>query len=311
MELVRGQHNLRARHRGCVATIGNFDGVHRGHQTVLRRLQEQAREFGSVTTVVVFEPQPAEYFATSEPPARLTCLREKFLLLSRFGIDRMLLLKFDQKLASQRATQFVENVLIDGLGIKSLIVGDDFRFGTARTGDFQQLQGLAHRYAFQIARAESFMSEQERVSSTGIRALLKAGQVREVERLLGRKYFMAGRVVHGYKRGRTMGFPTANLDLHRKVSPLSGIFAVRVKGLAAETLPAIAYVGSRPIIDDPRYVLEVHIFDYDADCYGRYIEVEFVDKVRDDMSFDSFTALSAQIATDCDVARSLLAADSI
>jgi riboflavin kinase/FMN adenylyltransferase len=308
MELIRGEHNLRPRHRGCVATIGNFDGVHVGHQAVLSKLIRCARERGLPSTVIVFEPQPAEYFAGDAAPARLTRLREKVMLLAELGIDRLLILRFDAVLAALSADEFVRRILIDGLGVQSLTIGDDFKFGKRRGGDFSVLQRFAQRYGFVLDRADSLRMEGERVSSTLIRAKLLAGDMRDVERMLGRRYFIAGRIVHGHKRGREIGFPTANLDLHRIKSPLAGIYAVSVRGLAEKPLVGVAYLGSRPIIDDPRFVLEVHLFDFDTECYGRHIEVDFAAKVRDDMVFSSFDALSAQIAKDCAAARVMIAA---
>lgn len=308
MELIRGEHNLRPRHRGCVATIGNFDGVHIGHQAVLESLVHCARERGLPATVIVFEPQPAEYFAGESAPARLTRLREKVMLLSGLGIDRLLILRFDAALAALPADEFVRRILIEGLGVQSLTIGDDFKFGKRRTGDFSVLQRFAQRHGFVLRRADSLLLEGERVSSTLIRAKLLAGEMRGVECMLGRRYFIAGRVVHGHKRGREIGFPTANLDLHRIKSPLAGIYAVSVRGLGGAPIPGVAYLGSRPIIDDPRFVLEVHLFDFDAECYGKHLEVEFVAKVREDMVFSSFDALSAQIAKDCEAARVMIAA---
>ncbi|MBI4696285.1 MAG: bifunctional riboflavin kinase/FAD synthetase [Gammaproteobacteria bacterium] len=308
MELIRGEHNLRPRHRGCVATIGNFDGVHIGHQAVLNNLIRCAREQHLPATVIVFEPQPAEYFAGEAAPARLTRLREKVALLAALGIDRLLVLRFDAALAALSADEFVRRILIDGLAVQSLTIGDDFKFGKRRTGDFSVLQRYAQRHGFVLGRADSLLLAGERVSSTLIRAKLLAGEMRDVERMLGRRYCIGGRVVHGHKRGREIGFPTANLDLHRIKSPLAGIYAVSVRGLGATPVAGVAYLGTRPIIDDPRFVLEVHLFDFERDCYGEHIEVDFVAKVRDDMVFSSFEALSAQIARDCEAARVMIAA---
>lgn len=306
MELVRGKHNLRPRHRSSVATIGNFDGVHLGHQAVLRKLFDCANAHGLPATVIVFEPQPAEYFAAGPVPARLTSLREKFMLFDRLGVDRLMVLKFDSSLAAMPASDFAQQLLIDGLGIRGMIVGDDFKFGSDRRGDFELLRRFAARFKFPVVRTDSLRADDERVSSTRIRAVLRAGNLRDAARMLGHDYFIAGRVVHGFKRGRQMGFPTANLPLRRSHPPLAGIFAARVSGLAAAALPAIAYVGTRPIVGGTRWVLEVHVFDYDEDCYGRHIEVAFVDKIRDDLPFESFAVLSRQIAQDCESARAIL-----
>ena len=311
MEIIRGEHNLRPRHRGCVATIGNFDGVHRGHQAVLKALIANARAIDAVPTVVIFEPQPSEYFATGTPPARLTRLREKAELLAALGIERLLVLPFGAALASRPADDFVQRLLIEGLGVRGLIVGDDFKFGSHRRGDFAMLQQSAERHGFFITRADSFLTAGERVSSTSIRARLREGLLRDAIPMLGRPYFMSGRVVHGQARGRTMGFPTANLDLHRRASPVHGIFAARVRGLGAEALPAIAYVGNRPIVPDSRWVIEVHIFDFAGDIYGRHLQVEFFEKIRDDQPFTDFDTLARQIAEDCIAARRLLDAGKL
>ena len=307
MEIIRGEHNLRARHRGCVATIGNFDGVHRGHQAVLRALLREAAAASAVPAVVVFEPQPAEYFASGSPPARLTRLREKAELLASLGIERLLVLPFNAALASWPAEDFVQRLLVDGLGVKGVIVGDDFKFGSDRSGDFAMLQRWGASRSFFIRRAESFLTAGERVSSTSIRQLLREGLLGDVVPLLGRPYSMSGRVVHGQRRGREMGFPTANLDLQRRVSPLQGIFAARVRGVAEQALPAIAYVGNRPILSQSKWVLEVHLFDFSGNLYGQRITVDFVDKIRDDLPFTTFEALAAQIADDCLEARRRLA----
>jgi riboflavin kinase/FMN adenylyltransferase len=307
MEIIRGEHNIRPRHQHCVATIGNFDGVHRGHQAVIAALIDKARQNAAQATVVLFEPQPAEYFARAAPPARLTRLREKAQLLAALGVDQLLVLPFDQHMASRPADVFVRQCLIDGLAIRGLIVGDDFKFGSHRSGDFLLLQRFAETHGFTIDRAESFIEDGERVSSTSIRALLRDGQLREVLPLLGRRYFISGRVVHGQKKGREMGFATANIDLHRLASPLHGIFASEVRGLGARPLPAISYIGYRPIVNGTKAVLEVHLFDFDEDVYGRYLQVDFVEKIRDDLPFTDFEALSRQIALDCAAARRALA----
>ncbi len=306
MQLIRGIHNISAAHHGCVATIGNFDGVHLGHGEIIKRLKRQAREHGLPSVVVLFEPQPAEFFAPERAPARLTRFREKFRLVERHGVDRLLVLRFSRELAALSPQQFVEQILVGKLGIKALIIGDDFRFGSGRGGDFKILQGLAQRHGFSMEQTPPFLFIGKRISSTYIRYLLRHGYMGEAERMLGHPYCIEGRVVHGHQQGREWGFPTANIDLHRLLSPVSGIFAVRVHGLGPRPRRGVAYAGSRPIIDDPRYVLEVHLFDYDEDCYGRYISVQFCDKIREDIAFDSFEVMAEQIRRDCEVAREKL-----
>lgn len=306
MQLIRGAHSLTDAHHGCVATIGNFDGVHLGHTEIIKRLRRHAAAHGVPSTVIIFEPQPAEFFARERVPARLTRFREKFNLIRERGVDRLLVLRFDERLRRYSPRDFVEEFLVRRLGIKALIIGDDFRFGSGRGGDFGLLHDLAERHRFTLEQTPPFLFIGKRISSTYIRYLLRHGYMKEAERMLGHPYCLEGHVVHGHKQGREWGFPTANLNLHRLKSPLSGIFAVRVHGLGGSPRMGVAYVGNRPIIDDPRYVLEVHVFDYDEDCYGRLISVQFCDRIRDDMNFDSFAVMAEQIRRDCAVARERL-----
>ena len=307
MELIRGIYNIQPRHHGCVATIGNYDGVHLGHAEIFKRLKRQGERLGVPSLVITFEPYPEEFFLHDECPARLSRLREKFHLIAERDVDRLLVLKFDRQIASLRPERFVRNLLVDKLGVKALTIGDDFRFGRARTGNFDSLAALGRTYDFNVEQTNPFLFVGKRISSTYIRSLLRDGYLIEAERMLGHPYCMEGRVVHGHQQGRDWGFPTANLNLHRIESPVSGIFAVKVHGLSDEALNGVAYAGSRPVIDDPRYVLEVHIFDYDADCYGEHISVQFVDKIREDIAFDSFDAMADQIVRDCDTAKEILA----
>ncbi len=298
MELIRGLHNLRPAHRGCVATIGNFDGVHLGHQEVLGQLAEKAEDLGLPTTLITFEPQPLEYFAPERAPARLTRLREKLQALRRFSVDRVLLLPFNRQLAEKGAQEFIRQILVEGLDVKYLVVGDDFRFGRGREGDFDTLVAAGREYGFQVVNMHTYSVDGERVSSTRVREALERGDMRAAERLLGRHYRMSGRVRHGDRLGRELGFPTANIWLHRKVSPLEGIFAVEVFGLEREPLAAVASIGNRPTVDGTRTILEVYIFDFDAEIYGRYLQVAFLHKLRDQLKFDSLEALREQIARD-------------
>ncbi len=228
MELIRGVHNLYPRHRGCVATIGNFDGVHLGHQAVLKQTYEKAREMGLPATVITFEPQPQEFFRPDQAPPRLTRLREKLLALGPHAVDRMLCLNFNEHLANLSAEEFIRNILIDGLGVRYLVVGDDFRFGKGRQGDFHMLVRAGQQHGFEVANTHSFTLDTERVSSTLIREALGRGDLVRVQQLLGRPYSLCGRVAHGDKRGRTIGFPTANIYLHRKNTPILGVYAVQM-----------------------------------------------------------------------------------
>jgi riboflavin kinase / FMN adenylyltransferase len=307
MELIRGVHNLKPHHRGSVATVGNFDGVHRGHCAVLDQLKSAAVALDMPTAVIIFEPQASEYFSESEPPPRLSCLREKLMLLEAEGVDYAMVLRFNDALAAMTAGSFVKDVLVDGLGIKQLIIGDDFKFGSARGGDFFALQEFGRQYDFEVRRTLSFLDENLRVSSTEIRQKLLEGDFTNAEKLLGRRYFVAGRVVRGQARAREMGYPTANLKLSRRRSPLEGIYATYVHGVAPKPLPSVTYVGSRPIIEDPTYVIEAHIFDFDRDIYGAAIKVEFIGKVRDDYPYESFDKLIAQMKIDCEHAKEILA----
>ena len=303
MELISGLHNLRSRHHGCVATIGNFDGVHLGHQAVLGQLAEKADELSLPSLVITFEPQPQEYFAPEQAKPRLTRLREKLKALPRYGVDRVLCLRFNQSLASLPADEFIKQILVDGLGVRYLVVGDDFRFGSGRAGDFSMLQKAGEENGFPVVNMHTFNIDGERVSSTRIREALAKGDLDTAEKLIGRPYRMCGRVAHGDKRGRTMGFPTANIHLHRKATPVEGVFAVEMFGVEGEPVAGVANVGTRPTVDGTRSLLEVHLFDFDKDIYGQYIHVNFVHKLRDEERFDSFEELKQQILKDADDAR--------
>ncbi|HEC13246.1 MAG TPA: bifunctional riboflavin kinase/FAD synthetase [Acidiferrobacteraceae bacterium] len=298
MELIRGLHNLQPRHRGCVATIGNFDGVHLGHQAVIGQLAEQADHFEVPSTVMIFEPQPQEFFAPDRAPARLTRLREKLLALRRYSVDRVLCIRFDAHFSEMVAEDFIHELLHKGLGVKYLVVGDDFRFGHGRRGDFAMLQQAGADHGFQVVNMRSFKVDGERVSSTRVRAALAAGDLVVAEKLLGRPYRMCGRVAHGDKRGRTIGFPTANIHLHRKNTPVRGVFAVELFGVEGEPVAGVANVGTRPTVDGTRTLLEIHLFDFDKDIYGHYVNVNFKYKLRDERRFDDFEALKTQIDAD-------------
>lgn len=307
MRLIRGLHNLTRMDSGCAATIGNFDGVHLGHQAVLGQLAERAAELGLPTVVVTFEPQPQEYFAPELAPPRLTRLREKLAALRRYSVDRVMCLRFNPALAALTAEQFVQQILVDGLNVKYLVVGDDFRFGRGREGDFTYLQQAGERCGFQVAHMHTFEIDGGRVSSTRIRQALEAGEMQQAERLLGRPYRMLGRVAHGDKRGRTIGFPTANVFLHRHRTPVQGVFAVEVFGLEPEPVRGVANVGTRPTVDGTRSLLEINLFDFDQQIYGRYVGVDFLHKLRPEYRFESFEALKEQIARDVVEAKDFFA----
>lgn len=311
MELIRGQHNLKPRHRGCVATIGNFDGLHRGHQAVIAQVKEKADEMQLPAVLITFEPQPQEYFRPHEIPARLTRLREKLAVIETLAIDRVLCLRFNAKLAELTAEQFVQQILVDGLGIKYLVVGDDFKFGKGRSGDFQFLNAVAGQHGFEVSDTRTLDFQGRRVSSTRVRNALGEGDLALAHQLLGRNYAMSGRVAHGDKRGRTIGFPTANIYLHRKSSPVYGVYAVQLHSndprIGDRPVNGVANVGQRPTVGGTRTLLEVHLFDFDADIYGAYVQVSFLHKIRDEQRFESFEALKAQIQRDAGEARAFFA----
>ena len=303
MQLIRGLHNLRPEHRGCVATIGNFDGVHLGHQAVIGLLGEEAGRLHLPSALITFEPQPMEYFRPQQAPARLTRLREKVEALRRFHIDRLLLLPFTRKLAQMSAGDFIQRVLVDGLGLRYLVVGDDFRFGKDRTGDFAMLQAAGHEHGFAVVNMHTFEIEGERVSSTRVRGALNQGDLGGAAQLLGRTYRMSGRVAHGKKLGRQLGFPTANIHVHRKATPLQGIFVVEVFGIEGEPLPGVASLGTRPTVDGTTTILEVYLFDFDRDIYGAHLQVSFLHKLRDEVRYTTLDALKIQIGKDVENAR--------
>lgn len=304
MEFIRGIHNLRPRHRGCVLTIGNFDGVHLGHQAVLSQVRWQAQQRGVPAVVMTFEPQPQELFQPDQAPARLTNWREKHLCLAQQQLDRHICIEFNRRFAAQPAQAFIENVLVGQLGIKFLVVGDDFRFGRGREGDFKLLQQAGEEYGFTVVDTHSYRQDQLRISSTAIRAALAAGDFDSAAAMLGRPYQLSGRVVHGEKKGRTIGFPTANVLLKRLQSPLQGVFAVTVKH-AGQQLQGIANIGRRPTLNGQRVQLEVHLFDFSGNLYGEQIEVIPTAFIRGEQKFASLDELKHQIKQDVEVARTV------
>lgn len=289
---------MRPEHRGCVLTIGNFDGVHLGHQAVLGQLAESAQRLGLPTTVMLFEPQPSEYFASEAAPPRLTRLREKLIALGRYSVDRVLAVRFNQAFVELTAQQFIEQLLVEQLGVRYLVVGDDFRFGYGREGDFALLAAAGVRYGFQVVRMQTFAIDDRRVSSTRVRGALMAGDLALAESLLGRPFSLHGRVAHGDKRGRQLGFPTANIHLHRRNTPLQGVYAVQMFGLAREPLAGVANIGTRPTVGGTRSLLEVHLLDFSGDIYGSHVRVDFLAKLRDEQRFASLDELKVQIAQD-------------
>lgn len=297
MELIRGLHNVRPRHRGCIASIGNYDGVHRGHRAIVEQLLRNRERFGLPSLIMTFEPHPVEFFRRTGQ-TRITSLRTKLELLGKLGIERMLCVRFNEVLANMSPESFMRDLLIDGLGVKHLVVGDDFRFGKARAGDFDVLKAYGVQHGFTVESTETYMVNGERVSSSRIRQALELGQLELAELLLGRRYSISGRIAHGDKLGRTWGFPTANINLRHQNPPLDGIYVVEVEGLADGLTPGVAYVGTRPTVDGTRRVLEIHLLDFDRDVYGVRISVVFLEKIRADQKFGDHQSLVAQIARD-------------
>ena len=289
-------------------TIGNFDGVHRGHRAMLQRLVEKTRELRLPCCVLTFEPHPREFFSPSAAPARLSRLREKLELLAEAGIQRTHVLRFGAQLAALAADRFVEEVLVRGLGVRWLLVGPDFRFGARRAGDFAVLKAAGAGGRFEVEAMGDVTEAGKRISSSAVRDALAAGDLAAAARLLGPEYSMSGRVAHGEKLGRSLGYPTANIVLRRK-PPLAGIFVVEVE--LEEThrvLRGVASVGRRPTIrENAPPLLEVHLFDWDGDLYGRHLRVKFLRKLRDEKKFDGLDALRAAIAQDAAQAREYFA----
>ncbi|RKZ46649.1 MAG: bifunctional riboflavin kinase/FAD synthetase [Candidatus Parabeggiatoa sp. nov. 3] len=305
MELIRNLAQLHPRHRGCVATIGNFDGVHLGHQTVMRQLTAKAKDLHLPTVVILFEPQPQEFFAPESAPARLTRLREKIRVMRHNEMDRVLCVRFHATFAALSAEHFIQQVLVQGLGIRHLVVGDDFRFGYKRQGDFALLQEAGKQYGFSVETQQTFILGGERVSSTRVRQALEQGNMQLASELLGRPYTLCGRIRHGEQRGRLLGFPTANIFLHRQVSPLLGVFAVYLHGITKQPIVGVANLGTRPTVDGSQLLLEVHLFDFQKTIYGHTVKVEFVRKLRDEQRFASFDALKQQIQIDVQTAKAI------
>lgn len=302
MELVQGLHNISTKHHGCVLTIGNFDGVHLGHKEVLAQVNSLSEKYALPAVVMVFEPQPKELFMKHKAPARLCSIREKYTHLKLQKLDRMVCVNFNEKFANLSADDFI-NLLHEKLGVKHLIVGDDFQFGRDREGGYALLQKAGKELGFSVSNTQSFVQEQLRVSSTAIRDALNQGDLKAAHTMLGRPFSILGRVSHGNKLGRTIGFPTANIPLKRACPPLKGVFVVRVNGAKDNPVNGIANIGKRPTIDGDVHVLEVHLFNFQADIYGLHIEVEVLEKLRDERKFDDYEQLKKQIEIDAQHAR--------
>ena len=321
MNVVRGLHNLgkaagrpadgrptdrRPADSGCVLTVGNYDGVHLGHQHMIRVLKERAAELGCASAVLVFEPSSKEFIDPAGAPPRLTRWREKYLALAALGVDRLVTLRFDDEIRAMSPQCFVEQLLVADLNVRHLVVGDDFRYGAKAEGTIHSLRAAGESHGFGVEQVDAFIVDGVRVSSTAIRERLEQGDCAGAARLLGHRYRMIGRVARGERLGRTLGFPTANLRLMRRKSPLWGILAVRVHGIEVQPLDGVASLGTRPTVNGVEPLLEVHVFDFQGDLYGRAIEVEFIAKLRDELKFDSVELMQVQMRVDAAQARDLL-----
>ena len=297
MELIRGMHGIRPQHRGNVVTIGNFDGVHHGHQMLLAHVKAKSEELRCPNLLMTFEPQPREFFEGATVPARLTRFREKVSLLRGIGVNRVLCVPFNEHTARTPASFVVKELLSEQLGAKYVVVGDDFRFGRGQEGDYAMLKQAGDRYGYGVSHMGTLTFEHGRVSSSRIREALADGDFDLAEKLLGRQYFIMGRVVYGRQLGRLLGVPTANIRLQRYRAALEGVFAVTVTGWGRER-PGVANIGVRPTVDGKEPLLEVHIFDFDEDIYGALLTVTVHRKIRDEVKFESLDALKEQIGRD-------------
>lgn len=313
MQLIRGLHNLTEQCRGCALTIGNFDGMHLGHQALLRLLADTALEKNTQRCLMTFEPLPHEFFSRPKIP-RLMNTREKVAVLTSYAAelcpDYLLLLNFNSALAEMTAKTFIEEILINRLAIKSLVIGDDFRFGQDRKGNLKMLQAFGIENHFDVASLSTHHIDDTRVSSSQIREALGTNRLEDAEAMLGRPYQICGRIAHGDKRGHSIGFPTANIQLHRPATPLHGVYSVSMHSVKLgpvqiDSVQGIANIGKRPTVDGGRVQLEVHLFDFNEDIYGQYVCVSFHQKIRDEKKFKSIEDLKQQIEIDCKQARKI------
>jgi len=305
--VVRGLHNARPED-GCALTIGNFDGVHRGHAALLARLDDEARARRLPPVLLTFEPHPVEVLAPRQAPPRLTPFRQKVALLAGYPLQRVVCARFDRGLAAMPPDAFIREVLCGRLAVRHLLVGDDFRFGHRGAGDFQTLRAAANAGHFTLSRLDTRHDGGERISSTRVRGCLAAGDLRGAAALLGRPFSVCGRVAHGQRLGRRIGFPTANFPVRRGTAPLAGVFAVHLDDDAGGRLEGVANVGRRPTVGGAEERVEVHVLDFDGDLYGRHFEVRFLERLREERRFENLEALKAQIARDVEAGRAVLAA---
>jgi riboflavin kinase / FMN adenylyltransferase len=307
MKLIRGLYNLTRPLPESAVTIGNFDGVHRGHQAVIRQLRRVAQAAGLPTVVIIFEPQPSEFFAPERAPKRLARFREKIAYLQAQQIDYLLCLRFDAVFAAQSAESFVQDILIDSLNTKHLVIGDDFHFGHKRQGNFAWLRQNSERFGFLVDETETLIHDGERISSTRVRECIQREDFKCAAELLGRPYSLSGRIAHGKKLGRQLGYPTINIKMGDKTLIVKGIFAVQVKGIDNRPLRGVASIGTRPTVNGVDTILEVYILDFDRDVYGYRVVVDFLHKIRDEEKFASLEELTTHIAQDTEKAKAFFA----
>ncbi len=303
MRILRGIIHLSDNEKSSVVTIGNFDGVHRGHQAILQQLKQQAKQNGYQSIVILFEPQPFEFFKPQQAPARINSLREKLTLMNETRIDTVLVLRFDNVLANLDAEQFTKQLLNNGLKSKHVIVGDDFRFGKDRRAGFEELEAFGEKNNFTVEQTKTCEHQGRRISSSWVRELFSVGDFDRVAELLGRPYRMCGRVRHGDKRGRDIGYPTINMALNRIKSPLTGVFVTTTILNDGRSLPGVSNIGTRPVFNGKDTLLETHLFDFDEDLYGQQMQIEFHQHLRGEQKFDSVDELKKQIDLDAQNAR--------
>jgi riboflavin kinase/FMN adenylyltransferase len=318
MQIIRGLHNFKPNDQGSVVTVGNFDGVHLGHQAIIKQLKQQSKTMKLKNVMMIFEPQPEEVFAKDENiPARLTRLREKIEILQTHEIDQLLIVPFNKKLADLTAGQFVQHILFERLNTQHLVIGDDFHFGQNRLGDFNYLKEVAEQFQFTVESISTVVIDpvqylvknipriKQRISSTWVRKTLQEGNLAAAKQLLGRHYAMCGRIVHGNQIGQTLDIPTINLHLHRKKSPLFGVYVVEVEGLSDHPIKGVANIGIRPTIQNPTHqvTLETYLFDFHQNIYDHYAKIVFLHKLRDEKKFESLDALKNQIMQDIEAAK--------
>lgn len=309
MHLIRGVYSLPEKNSGCVATIGNFDGVHLGHRAIIKQVSEQGAKLGLPSLVMVFEPQPMEFFQGELAPPRIMTLAEKLAALEECGVDTTLCLRFNQQFRSLSAQEFIQKILVDGIGVKYLVVGDDFHFGNDRAGDFWLLQQAGRQHGFEVVHTNTFELDQRRVSSTWIREALASGDLDTVSQLMGRPFSITGHVNYGQQLGRTINVPTANVYSGKRLLPLKGVYAAEVHGVEQHPLPAVCNVGNRPTVDGGAARAETHILNFNGNLYGRKIKVEFKKFIRPEKKFSGIDELKQAIQADIEAAKSFFQLD--